>query len=69
MLLPALAEGFRKQKGDIFGFGDAEEPPEHALSRMDKVKLEQAPTHNLSAERSVGFINYGLQRRGAKQLS
>jgi hypothetical protein len=36
---------------------------------MDSVKFEQAPTDNPSAERSVGFINYGLQRRSAKQLA
>lgn len=36
---------------------------------MDTEKLEKAPVHNLAAERSVGFINYGLQRRGAKQLA
>lgn len=36
---------------------------------MDQDKLEGAPVHNLDAERSVGFINYELSRRGSKQLS
>lgn len=36
---------------------------------MDAAKLEQAPIHNLFAERSVGFVNYELKRRGATQLA
>ena len=69
LLLPALAEAFQKQKGDIFGFGDCDEDAQHALATMDPEKLDQAPIHNLEAERSVGFVNYELSRRGAKQLS
>jgi len=68
MLLPHLAEGFRNQKGDIFGFGE-KGTTEYSLSTMDSAKLDEAPIHTLTAERSVGFINYELQRRGAKQLS
>ena len=67
MLLPHLAEGFLKQKGKIFGFGDVESDI-HSLSNMDPVKFEQAPIHNLDAERRVGFINYELGKRGAEQL-
>ena len=36
---------------------------------MDAQKLDQAPIHNLAAERSVGFINYERSIRGAKQLA
>lgn len=68
MTLPSLAAGFEKQKGDIFGFGDYNEECSHSLSSMDVQKLDQAPVHNLDAERSVGFVNYELCRRGAKQL-
>ena len=68
MILPKIAEGFKKQKGNIFGFGD-DENSDQALSKMNVQKLEHAPIHNLNAERSVGFINYELHRRGAKQLS
>ena len=67
MMLPSLAEGFLKQKGAIFGFGEVQES-EHALSRTDSSKLDQAPVHNIAAERSVGFINYELSRRGAREL-
>eukprot|EP00957_Ditylum_brightwellii_P030129 2280639-Ditylum_brightwellii.AAC.1 len=36
---------------------------------MNQFKLERAPIHNLDANRSVGFVNYELQRRGAKNLA
>ena len=68
IILPKLAEGFQRQKGDIFSFGESDEVSEHALAQMDQEKLEKAPVHNLAAERSVGFVNYELSRRGAKQL-
>ena len=67
LLLPKLADGFKNQKGSIFGFGDSTESP-HSLDKMDKQKLESAPIHNLDSERSVGFVNYELKTRGAKQL-
>ena len=34
---------------------------------MDSSKLEEASISNLDAERSVGFINYELSKRGAKE--
>ena len=67
VLLPKLANGLQKQKGDIFEFGEFSESA-YALSKMDQQKLSKAPIHNLNPERSVGFINYELVRRGAKQL-
>ena len=69
IVLPKLADGFEKQKGDIFEFGENITPSNYALSTMDSSKLENAPLHNLGAERSVGFINYELDRRGARELS
>ena len=51
-----------------FDFGGGE-GSDYALSKMNDQKLEKAPIHNLNAERSVGFINYELHRRGAKQLA
>jgi hypothetical protein len=68
IILPKLAEGFQRQKGDIFSFGEYDQSSEHALARIDPERLEKAPVHNLAAERSVGFVNYELSRRGAKQL-
>ncbi|CAH1252996.1 Hypp1057 [Branchiostoma lanceolatum] len=68
MFLPKLATGFQKQKGDIFGFGEHDAAAQYSVTQMDKEKLEKAPIHNLDAERSVGFVNYELSRRGAKQL-
>eukprot|EP00058_Branchiostoma_floridae_P002606 XP_002588094.1 hypothetical protein BRAFLDRAFT_87612 [Branchiostoma floridae] len=68
LLLTKLAAGFQKQKGDIFGFGEYDEAAQHSVTQMDQEKLEEAPVHNLDAEQSVGFVNYELSRRGAKQL-
>lgn len=68
MVLPKLADGFQKQKGDIFSFGECDQAAEYSVEHMDSEKLEKAPVHNLAAERSVGFVNYELSRRGAKQL-
>ena len=67
MILPKLATGFQNGKGDIFGFGDYEESSEMSVANMDSQKLEKAPVHNLVAECSVGFMNYELSIRGAKQ--
>ena len=66
IILPALAKGFEHQKGAIFGFGEEDKESDHALSKMNPEKLENAPIHNLDAERSVGFVNYEFSRRGAK---
>ena len=68
IILPALTKGFEHQKGAIFGFGEEDKESDHALSKMNPEKLENAPIHNLDAERSVGFVNYELSRRGAKEL-
>ena len=72
LLLPLLAQGFKNQKGKIFGFGQDEESDDdnsqYELAKMDQAKLAHAPIHNLAAERSVGFVNYELKQRGAKQL-
>ena len=35
---------------------------------MDQAKLAHTPVLNLDAERSVGFVNYELKQRGAKEL-
>lgn len=69
MILPKLAAGFQKQKGDIFGFGECDEPSEMSVVKMDSQKLEKVPIHNLAAERSVGFVDHELSRGGAKQLA
>ena len=36
---------------------------------MKSEMLEKVPIHNLDAERSLGFVNYKLSWRGAKQLA
>ena len=70
VILPQLADGFKNQKGDIFGFANQyAKESQYSFSKMDQAKLEKAPMHNLSAERSVGFLNYELKLRGTTQLA
>ena len=49
VLLPALAAGFQRQKGDFFYFGEYDEKNSNRLSQMDQEKLEGAPINNLGA--------------------
>ena len=72
ILLPKLAVGWSRQRGEIFEFGDVE--PKESISGLKKVKdidqeaLKQAPVHNIASERAVGSVNFELKQRGAKQL-
>ena len=53
----------------MFEFGDVENLDcSMKISNYDKEKLKNAPVSNLSAERTVGAINYELKIRGNKEL-
>ena len=57
VILPEFAS--KRQKGDIFLFGDCDPTAERAmivLSSMNPDKLDKAPIHNLAAERRVRFV-------------
>lgn len=69
LLLPSLAEGFFQQRGNVFGFGDYNPQSTTLVTQYDMTLLNKAPINNIDAERSVGSINYELDRRGAKQLA
>lgn len=70
LLLPKLARGWVKQRGEIFDFGGGEENENKLkVKNFDEEKLQGAPVHNLSSERSVGSVNYGLKIYGNKQLN
>ena len=68
VFLPHRDEGFSKQRGAIFGFGpekDSDTGPLLKICNLDESKrrkLNMAPVHNLYEERSVGFINYELEK-------
>jgi hypothetical protein len=69
LLLLQLASGWERQRGEMFGFGEAIETENGGtLSLMDQEKLKTAPINNLDPERSVRSINHELKVRGAKQL-
>ena len=65
-----MAEGFSEQWGAIFCFGPKVIEDTGTVLKMTTLeepkrrKLSKAPVHNLSEERSVGFINYEISIRG-----
>ena len=69
VILPKRAAGFQKQKGNIFSFGNIDKIAKYSVSHMNTEKLEKTKIHYLAAERSVGFVNYVLSTRAAKQLA
>ena len=66
-VLKIFAEGWKRQKGEVFGFGGSQETS-LSISTMDEQKLNSAPINNLDAERSVASINYEIKGRGAPNL-
>ena len=69
LLLPRLAKGWERQRGDEYGFGtNPDLKAKDSVLAMDQEKLKQAPVNNLDPERSVGFINHERSVRGATQL-
>ena len=63
--LPRLAEGFRTQKGHIFGFGGEEEPEgSYRVDLLPEESLEGVPVNTLMEETSVGYVNQELKVRG-----
>ena len=67
--LPKLAEGWLRQRGDVFGFGDFDqESPRHFVQNIDPNVLDKAPINNMAVERWVGRINCELKIRGSKGL-
>ena len=74
IMLPKLAKGFSDQRGAIFGFGplqDSETGSVLKISNLDtakRQKLDAAPIHNLTEERSVGSFNYEIDFRGHQHM-
>ena len=70
ILLPRLASGWELQRGNMFQFGKSPDPnANNQIANFNKEKLDKAPVNNLDPERAVGFINYELKLRGAKELA
>ena len=68
LVLPKLAEGWLRQCGEVFGFGDFDQESPKLLLNIDPDILDKAPINNMAAERQVGRINYELKIRGSKGL-
>ena len=64
VILPRLADEFKNQKGDIFGFANQyAKESQCSLSKMDQAKLEKAPTQFISKKKS-GFPDLQTETPG-----
>ena len=72
ILLDKFRKGFEKQKGAIFGFGEAaNDDTGHVLkisNLQDKSLLANAPISNIGSERNVGMLNTELNFRGRENF-
>ena len=68
LMLPKLAEGWLRQRGDVFGFGNFDQESSRLLLNIDPDIIDKAPINSMAAERQVGHINYELKIRGSKGL-
>ena len=66
-LMPHLANGWIRQRGNVFGFGDFD-PSSPQLLEATSAVLNKAPVRNIPPEVQVGFINYEVGIRGVNQL-
>ena len=69
LLLPKLADGFHKQRADVFGFGEFDKDSKMLVLNKNVSKLDKAPINNLTSERHVGSVNYGLGIHGSNELN
>ena len=69
LVLPKCADGFYLQRGSVFGFGAFDPNSPMLVTNKDMSVLEKAPINNLTSERHVGSVNYGLSVHGEHQLS
>ena len=68
LVLLRIAAGFHLQRAHVFGFGEFDEDSNLLVTSKDQSKLDKAPINNLTSERHVGSVNYGLSIHGANQL-
>ena len=65
---------FNIKKGAIFGFGEKKDADTGTMTKIsilneENIKnLDNVQIHNLSEERSVGYVNYELGIRGKQNL-
>ena len=67
-IFPQIAQGFFKQRGNVFGFGDFHKDSAKLFTKQDLEKLDEAPINNFDSKRSGGSINCELKTREANQI-
>ena len=62
-----IAAGFKRQKGDVFGFGDGTHPELNISSQVPQEKLDDVETTSISVEQFFGEVDYKTKVSGGCQ--
>ena len=69
LVLPKLAEGWHRQRRDLFGFCKYDPESPKLLFTNNLEIFNKAPTHNMDGECQVARVQYGLKIRDLKELA
>ena len=62
-----IAIGLKRQKGDVFGFGDGSQPQLNICSQVPEEKLDSVETTSISVEQFFGEVDYKTKVSGGCQ--
>ena len=62
-----IAEGFKRQKGNIFGFGDGSQPQLNILDQVPEQHLDEIETTSIAVEQFFGEVDYKTRVSGGCQ--
>ena len=62
-----IAEGFKRQKGDIFGFGDGSQPQLNILDQVPEQHLDDIETTSIAVEQFFGEVDHKTRVSGGCQ--
>ena len=62
-----IATGFKRQKGDIFGFGDGCQPQLNILNQVAEEDLDKIETTSIAVEQYFGEVDYKTKISGGCQ--
>lgn len=62
-----IAIGFKRQKGDIFGFGDGSQPQLNILNQVAEENLDKIETTSIAVEQYFGEVDYKTKISGGCQ--
>ena len=62
-----IAVGFKRQKGDVFGFGDGSQPQLNILSQVSEENLDNVETTSIAVEQFFGEVDQKTKVSGGCQ--